>query len=191
LLDISRRTGTSIFLSHPEKDEYTGKLHNSVFVLSKGELMGRHRKIQVYPGPEGWSTAGIELEPVDVDGIKVGLLICADTWEGDKAKVLAEKGAQLLIVPAAWGAQKYGLGDCWERRTAETGIPLWVSNRTGREKEIDWTDADSVVAAKGKRYLEICLDYSAVLLFDWDKIKMMPISKEFEVVPIFDDSNDS
>jgi predicted amidohydrolase len=192
LLGISRKTGISIFLSHPEKDEYTGKLHNSVFVLSKGLFTGRYRKIEVHPGSEeGWSTAGNELEPVDVDGIKVGLLICADTWEGDKAKVLAEKGAQLLIVPAAWPMRQYGPEDRWERRTAETGIPLWVSNRTGREKEIDWRDADSVVAAKGKRYLEICLDYSAVLLFDWDKNTMIPISKEFEVIPIIGDSNDS
>jgi predicted amidohydrolase len=185
LLELTRETGTTIFLSHPEKDNDTGNLHNSVFVLSKGNIVGRHRKIEVHPGPEeGWSTPGCELETVKVDGINVGLLICADTWEGDKAKILAKKGAQILICAAAWGVEKYGPEDRWERRTAETGIPLWVANRTGREGKINWTGAESVVAAGGKRHLEISLEYSAVLLFDWDMNSMLPLSTEFEVVPI-------
>lgn len=182
LLEITKSKGLTLILSHPERDRKTGQLFNSVFVLDPdGKIIGRHRKIEIHPGPEeDWATPGSELVPIDVNGIKVGLLICADTWYPEKARVLRQKGAQILICPMAWG-HKYGPGDRWERRTAETGIPVWVCNRTGREREVDWTKAESVVAKDGKRLLQIAVNTSAILLFDWDMKTMSPVSCEFEV----------
>jgi len=182
LLEITRREGLTIFLSYPERDVSTGQLFNSVFVLgADGKIGGSYRKIEIHPGPEeDWSTPGSELVPIDIDGVKVGMLVCADTRHPEKAAVLRQKGAQILVCPMAWG-HKYGPGDRWERRTAETGIPIWVCNRTGREREVDWTRAESVVAKDGRRLLEMAVDRSAILFFNWDKKTMSPISHKFEV----------
>jgi len=174
-----------LFLSYPEKDEESGNLHNSLFVLGPdGKISGKHRKIDVHPGPEeGWSTPGNEVRAVKVDGVMVGLPICADIYEPERAIEFKEKGAELLICPAAWG-HKYGPGDRWEKRTEETGIPLWVCNRTGREKQVDWTKAESIVAKDGKRLLQKAVKRSSILLFDWDMETMSLLSKDFKVIEL-------
>lgn len=183
LMEQAGHKGYNLFLSHPERDSQNGRLYNSLFAIGgNGRVLGRHRKIAVHPGPEeGWSTPGDNAETVMVDGVKVGLLICADTYEPEQAAALKEKGAQIIICPMAWGL-KYGPEDRWEKRTAETGIPLWACNRTGREKKVDWTGAQSVVAAGGQRLLEKALKRSAVLLFDWNMEKMSTTSMDYEVI---------
>jgi predicted amidohydrolase len=183
LLEVAREKRLTIFLSYPNRDTQTGRCYNSLFVLGPdGRIKGVHSKIDVHPGPEEeWSYPGENIEPVEVDGVRVGLLICADAREADKAAVLKEKGAELLVCSMAWG-HKFHPGDRWERRSAETGIPIIVCNRTGREKMVDWTKADSVVARDGRRLLQAAVGSSAVLLFDWDLDTASPLSLEFEIV---------
>lgn len=184
LLDISRRNGLTIFLSYPERDARTEYLFNSVFVLGPdGKLAGRHRKISIdyHHTAESWSSRGIEAEPINCNGIKVGILICADTWGPENAGILRQKGADLFISPAAWPPEPCGPEGCWEKRTAETGIPLWLCNRTGIERELDYTKAESIIAHNGMRLMEIALTQPAVLFFDWDMKTMSPVSDKFRV----------
>ena len=71
------------FLSHPERDPQTTRLHNSVFVIgADGSLLGRHRKINTLAvGSESWSSAGEHVTPIPIDPVgRVGLLICADAY---------------------------------------------------------------------------------------------------------------
>jgi predicted amidohydrolase len=123
----------------------------------------------------------VNTEPVDIDGIRVGLLVCADAQHADKALALRKKGAELLVCSMAWG-HKFHPGDRWERRSAETGIPIIICNRTGREKMVDWTRSDSIVAKDGKRLLQATVSRSAVLLFDWDREAASPLSTRFEII---------
>jgi hypothetical protein len=50
----------TVFLSHPERDRQTAKLHNSVFVIAANcAILGRHRKINTLRvGAEAWSSPG-------------------------------------------------------------------------------------------------------------------------------------
>lgn len=184
LLKISKRHGLTIFLSHPERDSLSDRLFNSVFVLgADGKLAGRHRKTGISDKltAESCFSRGNELAPIDCDGIKVGILICADAWRPEIAATLKQRGADLFISPAAWPPQPCGPEGCWEKRTAETGIPIWVCNRTGIERELNYTQAESIVAGNGQRLLQISLDRAAILFFDWDMETMSPLSGEFEV----------
>jgi omega-amidase len=57
----ARRLGVTVFLGCPERDPDTGLLHNSLFVIDReGRLAGRHRKLSILPGSEGWSAPGKE-----------------------------------------------------------------------------------------------------------------------------------
>lgn len=185
LLELTKERGINLFLSYPEREETDGKLYNALFVLgSNGEIPGKHRKINIHPGPEeGWSAPGKDANTVMVDGVNTGLLVCADIYEPEIALELKEKGAELLICPVAWG-QKYGPGDRWEKRTAETGLPLWVCNRTGKERQVNWNGAESVIASGGKRLLVYQGLESSLLLFDWDMDDMKLLSDSFEVVDL-------
>ena len=62
------RQRVTVFLSHPERDPQTGKLHNSVLVIgSGGTILGTHRKINTLRvGSEAWSSPGDQAVPVSV-----------------------------------------------------------------------------------------------------------------------------
>jgi len=55
----------AVFLSHPERDTQTGKLHNSVFVIgADGTIAGVHRKVNVIHKSEAWSSPGLSSVPI-------------------------------------------------------------------------------------------------------------------------------
>ena len=92
-----------------------------------------------------------------------------------------DKGAQLLVSPVSWGPGHCGPDGEWEARSADTGLPMMVCNRSGKEEgELDYTLAESVVTQNGKRILEATSDRSVVLSFDWDVDSMSMISTDFE-----------
>jgi hypothetical protein len=55
-----------------------------------------------------------------------------------------------------------------------------VCNRTGREKDLTFCGAESLVIKDGLRLLSHCSQRSAVLTFDLNRERMLPASKEFQ-----------
>lgn len=178
---LVKKLGVTVFLSHPERDTATGNLFNTVFVINRqGEISGRHRKIKALRGAEAWSTGGREVEPVDCDGVTVGILICADAYKNDVGKILKDKGAQLYVSPASWGPGQCAPKGEWEQRTRDNGIPIIVCNRSGIEpQELDYRHAESIVAKDGQRMLQDTADRSVILTFDWDLDGMTALSPGF------------
>ena len=179
---LVKKLGVTVFLSHPERDIATGNLFNTVFVINRqGEISGRHRKIKALRGAEAWSTGGTEVEPVDCDGVKVGILICADAYKNDVGKILKDKGAQLYVSPASWGPGQCAPDGEWEQRTRDNDIPIIVCNRSGIEpQELDYRHAESIVAKDGQRLLQATSDRSVILTFDWDLDGMVALSPDFD-----------
>jgi predicted amidohydrolase len=160
----------TLFLSHPERDRQTGSLHNSLFVLTaNGTFSGRHRKINTLRiGPESWSTPGTDATPISAPPLdRVGLLICADAYTPAIATHLRQQGAQLLISAAAWSPGHHGPNGEWERCTKDTGLPLFVCNRTGPDLTMDFTKAESVVAQNGVRLLSMSAVRSTIFMIEW------------------------
>lgn len=165
------RLQVTVFLSHPERDRESGRLHNTVFVIAPdGSIVGKHRKINTLRvGSESWSTPGEQIAPIPVPPFdSVGILICADAYPSEFAGRLKEQGAQMLVSPAAWGTGFHGPDGEWERRTLETGLPLLVCNRTGAERTLNFTGAESVVVKNGQRLVNVQSIQSAIITFDWD-----------------------
>ena len=180
--EFVRQQGITVFLSHPELDPASGRMYNSVFIIGPdGEITGRHRKVKTLGGAEAWSSPGWKISPLSCDGVKAGILVCADAYKNDVAEVLVRKGAQVLVSPVAWGPGGCGPDGEWEERSAQTGLPIIVCNRTGIEpRELDYREAESVVAQHGRRLLEATSDRSVVLTFDWDMETMTLQSEDFQ-----------
>jgi N-carbamoylputrescine amidase len=169
----------TVFIGCPERD--SGRLYNSVFVInSSGEIIGRHRKINVRSDSLSWSSPGEVAVPVQCDGLKVGLLVCADAFTPDIAGSLKSGGAKILVSPSSWGPGLHGPNGEWEERTSETGLPLIVCNRTGAEKTLDFWKAQSLVVKNGRRLLSHASEQSAVLIFDWNFTAMTPLSTTYK-----------
>ena len=77
----------------------------------------------------------------------------------------------MLVSAAAWAPGFHGPSGEWERCTCDTGLPLFVCNRTGPDLTMDFTKAESVVAKDGERRLSMSAAGSTIFLIDWDLIR--------------------
>ena len=175
---LMRTLKRTVFLGCPEREGR--RFYNSVFVIGPtGEILGKHRKINVLSDSLSWSSPGDSAAPIDCDGIKVGVLICSDAYTSNIARALKFEGAEMLVSPASWGPGIHGPNGEWEQRSQETGLPVIVCNRTGAEQTLDFWRAPSLVAKNGDRLLSHTSDRSAVLTFDWDFSNMVPSTTQF------------
>jgi 5-aminopentanamidase len=150
----SAELGVASFVSHPERDNRTGALFNSFFAIDRrGRIVGRQRKLMPTPVSEKWASPGEEGPPIVIDGISVGLLICADAYSPLPAQRLRAGGAELLLSCAAWWPGEWGPKGEWEARTLDTGLPLVVCNRSGLGAEAQMAEAESVIVDHGRKLL--------------------------------------
>ena len=82
---------------------------NTLVVVGPEGLRASYRKIHLYDSfgyRESDRLGAGPLEPVvvDVQGWKVGLMTCYDLRFPELARLLVDRGAELLLVPAAWVA---------------------------------------------------------------------------------------
>ena len=185
LLSLVKDYGLFLLLGCGEYDSELNCNFNSCIVFEpSGEICGRHRKIISHGiGAESWARTADVLKPIDCLNIKVGVLVCADAWYSEHAKKMQKKGAQIIIDIAAWPPTEVcgnPLG-AWEKCSSVTGLPVLVCNQTGKTEWMDMTIGQSVVIEHGK----VKFSYNgkqAVLLFEWDEVTGIVISKKFEVI---------
>ncbi|MGB7050272.1 MAG: carbon-nitrogen hydrolase family protein [Acidimicrobiales bacterium] len=78
-------------------------MYNSVLVLSpEGAVVTRYSKTHTAGNDEPFNTKGTEFPVVDTPLGRWGTLICMDRQLPETSRILAVKGAQLILVPA-WG----------------------------------------------------------------------------------------
>lgn len=98
--------------SMPEKDE-SGKVYNTSLVFDKhGKLIAKHRKIHMFdidiPGQQfkesEYITPGDHITVFNSEFGKMGLGICYDMRFPEQALIMANKGAEMILYPAAFNA---------------------------------------------------------------------------------------
>jgi deaminated glutathione amidase len=111
--------GGSIVERHPE---IAGKFYNtSVLINRDGEIAARYRKIHLFDvklnnGEKHYESErivpGNEVVTAEIDGITFGLAICYDLRFPELTRLLALRGAQILMMPA--GFTMHTGRDHWE-----------------------------------------------------------------------------
>ncbi len=126
-----------------ERIEGEERIHNTSVVFNReGEEIARYRKIHLFDvtTPDGASykesqtvKPGNEVVTYDCEGVTVGCSICYDLRFPDLFQALAEKGAQVIALPAAFTLQTGK--DHWETllraRAIETQTYVCASAQTG------------------------------------------------------------
>lgn len=184
LREMAARYELTLFLCCAEKDAVNGECYNSCLIVGhQGEIIGRHRKMRSHgSGAEGWASKGATLDPFACREMTAGVLVCADAYFEDNAKILKDKQAQVIVVPAAWPPGGCGGPpvNAWERCSRESGLPVWICNQTGNREVMDMSQAQSAVIIGGKLTLAYSGLQQAVLVFDWDEQKQALLSSEFQ-----------
>jgi N-carbamoylputrescine amidase len=148
---LAKELGVVLVLSLFEK-RAAGLYHNTAVVIEKdGTIAGKYRKMHIPDDPAYYEkfyfTPGdLGFVPVETSVGKLGVLICWDQWYPETARLMALRGAEMLIYPTAIGwessdtlEEKNRQLDAW--RTVQrghaiaNGIPVVTVNRTGHEPD--------------------------------------------------------
>ncbi len=69
----------------------------SVVIGRRGEILGMVNKVVYNPAERPWFDKVTEIEPVEIDGVMVGILAGYDAAVPDVARILVDKGAEVLL----------------------------------------------------------------------------------------------
>ncbi|MGG7047749.1 MULTISPECIES: carbon-nitrogen hydrolase [unclassified Campylobacter] len=129
-----------------------GLYHNTAFVFEKdGSVAGKYRKMHIPDDPlfyeKFYFTPGdIGFEPIQTSVGKLGVLVCWDQWYPEAARLMALKGAEILIYPTAIGwfdgdsdDEKSRQLEAWvavqRGHAVANGLPVVAVNRVGFEPD--------------------------------------------------------
>jgi len=147
---VSKEFGVVLVASLFEKRS-AGLYHNTAVVFDNGRVAGRYRKMHIPDDPgfyeKFYFTPGdLGFEPIDTSVGRLGVLVCWDQWFVEAARIMALKGAQILIYPTAIGwfdsdeeDEKNRQLDAWitiqRSHAIANGVPLVSANRCGFEPD--------------------------------------------------------
>lgn len=146
---LAKELGIVLVLSLFER-RAPGLYHNTAVVLEKdGSIAGKYRKMHIPDDPAYYEkfyfTPGdLGFEPIDTSVGRLGVLVCWDQWYPEAARLMAMRGAEMLIYPTAIGwectdteEEKKRQLNAWitvqRGHAVANGLPVITVNRTGHE----------------------------------------------------------
>jgi NAD+ synthase (glutamine-hydrolysing) len=147
--------GVTVMVGYPD---YTDDaIYNAAVLVRDGKAVANYRK-QELPNylvfdEKRYFKPGQESCVVELNGIRVGLLICEDIWEPKPARAAQAAGAQLLVVI---NGSPYSLHyqrrreDIVRARVKDTGLPVVYVNLLGGQDELIFDGGSFVMNAEGE-----------------------------------------
>ena len=169
-----------------------GLYHNTAVVFENdGSIAGKYRKMRIPDDPAYYEkfyfTPGdIGFNPIDTSIGKLGVLVCWDQWYPEAARLMALKGAEILIYPTAIGWESSDKEDEKQRQrqawmisqrghAIANGLPVISVNRVGLEKDpsgmtngIQFWGSSFIAGPQGELLFEAPCDNECIALIDID-----------------------
>ena len=188
---LARQFGIVIVTSLFER-RAAGLYHNTAVVIEKdGTIAGKYRKMHIPDDPAYYEkfyfTPGdLGFEPIDTSVGRLGVQVCWDQWYPEVARLMALRGADLLIYPTAIG---YESSDTPEEQARQreawttvqrghavaNGLPVIAVNRTGHEPDpsgqthgIQFWGSSFVAGPQGEFLYRAEIDEEVVAIVDID-----------------------
>lgn len=148
---LAKELGIVLVLSLFER-RAPGLYHNTAVVLEKdGTIAGKYRKMHIPDDPAYYEkfyfTPGdLGFESINTSVGRLGVLVCWDQWYPEAARLMAMRGAELLIYPTAIGWESSDTEEEKQRQlgawitiqrghAVANGLPVVTVNRTGHEPD--------------------------------------------------------
>ena len=191
---LAKELGIVLVLSLFER-RAPGLYHNTAVVLERdGSIAGKYRKMHIPDDPAYYEkfyfTPGdLGFEPIDTSVGRLGVLVCWDQWYPEAARLMAMRGAELLIYPTAIGwessdteeekARQLGAWVTVQRGHAvANGLPVISVNRTGHEPDpsgqtngIQFWGNSFVAGPQGELITTLPNDEEVVRVVEVDKLR--------------------
>lgn len=157
------------------KEELPAVAYNSsVFINREGELLGTFDKAHLWALERFYFRSGNAFPVFDTEFGKVGVMICYDMGFPEVARILALKGAELIVCPSAWCEEDH---DVWnyntQCRALENTVFLAAVNRHGREGDLYMGGHTRVCNPRGAVIAELAEEAEGILYaeLDFDQLK--------------------
>ncbi len=191
---LAGRLGVVLVLSLFEK-RAPGLYHNTAVVLDKdGSIAGKYRKMHIPDDPAYYEkfyfTPGdTGFMPIATSVGKLGVLVCWDQWYPEAARLMAMRGAEVLIYPTAIGWESTDTKEEKERQlnawitvqrghAVANGLPVISVNRTGYEADpsgqtngIQFWGNSFVAGPQGELLTEFPNDREEIRVVEIDKAR--------------------
>ena len=148
---VAKECGIVLVTSLFEK-RTTGLYHNTAVVFdTDGSIAGKYRKMHIPDDPAYYEkfyfTPGdMGFHPIQTSLGRLGVMVCWDQWYPEGARLMAMRGAELLIYPTAIGYESSDTTDEQERQreawttvqrghAVANGLPVITVNRVGHEPD--------------------------------------------------------
>jgi NAD+ synthase (glutamine-hydrolysing) len=184
--------GIGVLVGYPE---YAGKeIFNSAALLRDGALLANYRK-QELPNyavfdEKRYFKHGRDTTIVEINGIRVALLICEDIWEPNPARAAKAAGAQLIVVingsPFSLNYQARREAVVRER-VREVQLPVAYVNMLGGQDELVFDGGSFVMNDAGEVVLRAKQFEEALLAADFDLIDGRVVPRAGVVEPLASD----
>ncbi len=173
--DLAKQTddgGPALIIGAPWRDG--GHLYNAALLLEGGEIAAiRHKHILpnygVFDEKRVFSAAELPT-PIPFKGLALGVMICEDMWLPAVAKILADQGADLLLVlngsPYEMDKKHVRL-DYASARVHETGLGLIYVNQVGGQDELVFDGDSFIIAGEGTLSLRLPSWQTSIVASTW------------------------
>ncbi|MEE4733177.1 carbon-nitrogen hydrolase family protein [Pseudomonas viridiflava] len=174
IAEIARQYAIAILYGYPERS-VEQQIYNAVQLIdSRGERSSNYRKTHLFSElDKSMFSAGEDLCPVvELNGWRLGMLICYDVEFPENTRRLALAGAELILVPTANMAPFDFVCDVTVRaRAFENHCYVVYANYCGSEGEIRYCGLSSVCAPDGSRPALAAQD-ERLLIADLDRVQL-------------------
>ncbi|HWK75774.1 MAG TPA: NAD+ synthase [Povalibacter sp.] len=184
-----KTSGITVMVGYPEYAE--GGIYNAAAVIRDGDVLASYRK-QELPNykvfdEKRYFRHGDATRIVEINGIRVALLICEDIWEPKPAQAAQAAGAQLIVVI---NGSPYSLGyqqrreDVARDRVRDTGLPMVYVNLLGGQDELVFDGGSFVMNAAGEVVQRVASFEENVTAVDIDLIGDAAVPRPAHVEPL-------
>jgi predicted amidohydrolase len=148
---IAREANIALLYGYPERFEEVA--YNSAILIDRnGTMLANYRKTHLYGQQENrLFQPGDYLVIVELEGVKVGLLICYDVEFPEAVRALALAGAELIAVPTALMEPYCRVAQLVvPTRAYENQVFIAYANRCGHEADLNYCGLSCIVGPDGK-----------------------------------------
>jgi predicted amidohydrolase len=148
---IAAEAGIAILYGYPERDG--DRIYNSAALVSdSGHRLVTYRKTHLYGDLDRkWFTPGdIPVVQADVQGVRIGILICYDVEFPEMVRAHALAGTELLLVPTALMHPEGVVAEMLvPARAYENQLHLAYVNHCGQEGDLDYCGRSCLISPQG------------------------------------------
>lgn len=164
----------------PEKGEVRGAVYDTAFLVGPNGFYGKYRKINPWWQEKLYFQPGDNFVVWETEIGKLGSLICYDGGFPEIGRKLALKGADILVMPSAYGKARLYAWEIFTRaRALENGCYLIAANRSGQEKNSEFAGNSRIVNPRGEVISQI-EDGEGVII---SEIDLDEIARQRRVIP--------